>query len=420
MTYQTNKKKLIFWNDGFKTLKNHSLISSLIRKKSNNILEFLNGINFLYFEILQPFYKIIHKTIGYDHFDESEENFIFVPFMDYEFLIYFIKNFPKDIEDFAKQKNIKIILCYMRETIDLWEAQMFDSIYKDHISRNPFLKNNVKILINSIKIDYSEYSDIFICINSFKYYHRCSNKVIESPTFENKLYDFSMMVGTLNQRFERFFLLNKVLKNNLLDDRFFYTIIGVDKDKTRESILSKIQNDEYLNYMKMSDQLENDFFENEEFFLQDKTYNADGSILNKDQNIYDDLIENFPPVQVKQSLINIVLETRPTIPSITEKMYKPISLGMPFLWFADRFMKHHLMSLGYQMYPFIDYSFDTLLDPYDRIDALVEEIKRLRNLGFDNLLQKVKQYKDISIYNQNVFKESTDNFDEFYLKLKNA
>jgi hypothetical protein len=80
--------------------------------------------------------------------------------------------------------------------------------------------------------------------------------------------------------------------------------------------------------------------------------------------------------------------------------------------------RSYLISKGYKLYPFIDYSFDKIFDPIERMYVFLSEIKRLKSLGFDELQKKVIEYKNISIYNQETFIKNTENLNELYEKIR--
>jgi hypothetical protein len=108
------------------------------------------------------------------------------------------------------------------------------------------------------------------------------------------------------------------------------------------------------------------------------------------------------------SYVNIVLETRPFSPSLTEKIYKPIVSGVPFIWHGSLNILQFLESEGYKPYPFIDYSFDRHPSRNRRREMLIEEMQRLKKL---NLKEEVKKCKDIARHNILNFYKVTNNFD---------
>jgi hypothetical protein len=164
--------------------------------------------------------------------------------------------------------------------------------------------------------------------------------------------------------------------------------------------------------------LKNLIQKNMDLFLENKIYDQDGTRLKDIFNIiYDNNMDYKIPIQVRQSCINILFETKLETPSITEKMYKPIVAGIPFVWYGPVNCSKYLISKGYKMYPFIDYSFDFVEDTIERMYSLLSEIKRLKDLGSEELQKKIIEYKDISIYNQKTFIKNTENLNELYKKI---
>jgi len=63
---------------------------------------------------------------------------------------------------------------------------------------------------------------------------------------------------------------------------------------------------------------------------------------------------------------------------LSEKTFKPMLLGMPFLIYGQQGCNHYLKKLGYNLYEdLFDYSFDRISDDYERADALHDEVVRV-------------------------------------------
>ncbi len=359
---------------------------------------------------LQKYFKIVELDIdSIDIFDESKNNIILIPFIHIEQIYYFLLNVKREILDFAKSKKLKIIVCYIRENMSDSEQEKIDFLFKQSCEHNEFLKNNLKILVNGFEpLKKTNYPNIFINIDSFPYYLR-SMKIDEEQYnfFDNRFYDFSLMFGTFYERLERLIFLKELINKKIIDEKFFYSVICLDKDKTKNFVIENKNNI-----------CDDNFIENIDDYLIHKVYDKNGSILKPEQHIYNDNIEWYIPKQIQSSCVNIVLESRIEVPSITEKLYKPIICGIPFVWLGCKNIKNYLESKGYKMYPFINYSFDLENTMEGKIKLLIEEIQRLKSLGSEKLLQNVIECKDISIHNRNMFLKNTDNFDEFLLKTK--
>lgn len=105
-----------------------------------------------------------------------------------------------------------------------------------------------------------------------------------------------------------------------------------------------------------------------------------------------------PPIELKQSLIQIVPETmegnnnddQPTF--LTEKTWTPLLLGVPFLVCSTRFFHEEMEErFGIEMYDeLFDYTFDSEVNMEARIFKLVAEVNKLKNKNYHKLFESVK------------------------------
>ncbi len=66
---------------------------------------------------------------------------------------------------------------------------------------------------------------------------------------------------------------------------------------------------------------------------------------------------------------------------VSEKTYKPIRLGMPFLVFGPRGILAHLRALGFSTFgPLVDEGYDDEEDPLRRLGKVMAEVERLCRL----------------------------------------
>ena len=88
--------------------------------------------------------------------------------------------------------------------------------------------------------------------------------------------------------------------------------------------------------------------------------------------------------QAADSLLYLVTETVATgrRHHITEKTFKPIALGMPFVLVATAGSLEYLRSYGFKTFGHIwDESYDTICDPTERFQAIGTLLKTLHNLS---------------------------------------
>ena len=221
---------------------------------------------------------------------------------------------------------------------------------------------------------------------------------------KKRKYDFSLLFGMSIYRPQRILFFLELIKHKIIDDRFFYTMICLNQNKTKKYIMDNIDmfDDKKL------------IMDNIDVFLNHKVYGENGFPLKNNKMIYCRGDDFKIPKQIIDSYINIVFESRHRVPSLTEKMYKPIICGIPFIWLGPKNTLKYLKSKGYKSYPFINYTFDVFDDINVRKKFLLNEILRLKNLNLETL---VNECKDISEHNKNVFFETTENFDDLYFKL---
>jgi hypothetical protein len=128
----------------------------------------------------------------------------------------------------------------------------------------------------------------------------------------------------------------------------------------------------------------------------------------------DDLILNNPanfvvPGHHEQTFLSLVNETTtdPNTIFFSEKIYKPISIGQPFLLFSSWLSLRKLKDMGYQT--FSDWwheGYDDYPNEIDRMEAIIEQLKQLSNLSVADLEKMHNEMIPVLEHNQNVFYET--------------
>lgn len=98
-------------------------------------------------------------------------------------------------------------------------------------------------------------------------------------------------------------------------------------------------------------------------------------------------------------------------PSIffSEKIWKPIVMQHPFILVSRPGMLAQLRKYGYKTFhPYIDESYDTIIDDSKRFDAVFNEILRLSKLNDDELLEIQRQLASTVKFNRRHFLNNTD------------
>jgi len=108
----------------------------------------------------------------------------------------------------------------------------------------------------------------------------------------------------------------------------------------------------------------------------------------------------------RQTFISTVLETHPYTNTIffSEKIWKPISLGQPFMLIAGMNYLAQLKKLGYKTFDrWIDESYDQMPDLNDRINCVVSQLKKLSLLSTQELISMREEMREVLFHNQKRF-----------------
>lgn len=118
---------------------------------------------------------------------------------------------------------------------------------------------------------------------------------------------------------------------------------------------------------------------------------------------YESLIASATQFKSKY-LFEIVIETDyHTNSNFTEKTFKPIAMGKPFLLFARSQSLKALHNLGFKTFsPFINEYYDEISNTEDRFRAITTEINKLADTPSNEIIDFVNEYEKILIHNQHV------------------
>lgn len=111
---------------------------------------------------------------------------------------------------------------------------------------------------------------------------------------------------------------------------------------------------------------------------------------------------------------SIVRDVPNTLHFLSEKTWKPLILGQPFLTIGSPRYYEYLQSFGFKLYDeIIDYWFDKITNNEDRIESTVLELYKLKDKNYDDLYSQIKHKVD---YNKNLAISIIKN--DSYLPLK--
>ena len=89
---------------------------------------------------------------------------------------------------------------------------------------------------------------------------------------------------------------------------------------------------------------------------------------------------------------------------LTEKSLRPIACNKPFILAATPFSLKYLRSYGFKTFDgLIDETYDTIIDPKQRLDAIIQELKRISCLSDNSKQELWEKLNVIAEYNQQLF-----------------
>jgi len=130
---------------------------------------------------------------------------------------------------------------------------------------------------------------------------------------------------------------------------------------------------------------------------------------------------NFSPIEFcKKSFTMIVTETKVdnTIFQTTEKTYRPIALGMPFIILGNPGTLYNLRQRGFLTFDkFFNEKYDLDLPIEQRIEYIIKTIKKYSSMPIDILKHVRKEMEEICKHNLELYKNLQYNYVKENLKL---
>ena len=109
------------------------------------------------------------------------------------------------------------------------------------------------------------------------------------------------------------------------------------------------------------------------------------------------------PSHVLNTYYQCIVETYATAGETTflsEKSFKPFMLMQPFVMYGDPLTVQALRDHGYNVYDkWIDHGYDLIMDPIERQESLIKEIRRLNSIPHSRWSIMLYEMKDILIAN---------------------
>lgn len=248
----------------------------------------------------------------------------------------------------------------------------------------------------------------------------------------SSLNDYTNMPSILNLKsfkfkFFPYLFLNEVIKHNTFEvptSKIKHLFINHNNkphyhrcllvEKLIEKNLDKVGNFSW-NY------LTKDYYEKYNNILLDKdfkfVYFKEKKISIKDNYSITQNQYSNPGLTYAESLFDIVSESNIDVKFITEKTYKPLVYGKPFIILSFKGANAHIKSLGFKLFDnIIDYSFDNYDKIEDRVEGLCNELQNLSNQNYEELNNKMKNIVQYNKEKAFIINNNSNNRHNFYNK----
>lgn len=125
-------------------------------------------------------------------------------------------------------------------------------------------------------------------------------------------------------------------------------------------------------------------------------------------DLYYNLACNITKEDYQRTFISLVTESLIDEDTLffSEKIWKPIMVGHPFILYGNKDSLKYLKNLGYQTFDrWIDEKYDDELDYKVRSKMIVNEIKKLSEKSLEDLKIIRNEMNDVCVHNQNHYKK---------------
>jgi hypothetical protein len=216
---------------------------------------------------------------------------------------------------------------------------------------------------------------------------------LEIPLFDTKLIAQNKKFSAFSRRFviHRLHLFFELVKEGVID-QFNYSFNNIDPYKHTVISLEDLQNEIILDNEPYRELLTE--------WISGIPYRA------SNDTDYTDIYSDSVTIPLLSSDIHLNIEThlepfqQHPIAWITEKTYRAIVCKKPFLTSSIVNALTYLKKLGFKTFsPYIDESYDSIIDGTQRRSAIVKEIKRISQLNNDDYRTLLSNCNHITEYN---------------------
>jgi hypothetical protein len=288
------------------------------------------------------------------------------------------------IESLTKIKNGDtqlVVSCINEGDIGEWEIKYLENLVKsNNIPLDNFLLIHDLFKLDTVLKNQYNQTHLHRKANETKFL-KSQNK-LDIPTLKNRKNKFHFPIRRFRDK--RVELLEKLYinDNNFIENNLVSFDITILENNPILHAYTKWMNKDFTDYL----------FEKKQRFIDTKFIEK----INKYGFEFHETYNN--------SYITIVSESffKAKYYYITEKTYKPIQHGHPFIILGKQYILKYLKSIGFKTFhPFIDESYDLEEDADKRFEMVLNEIKKLNEMPIEEFDKLIENVFEVLVHNQN-------------------
>lgn len=304
---------------------------------------------------------------------------------------------PSDIIEKIKNKKIFLVLDNALE----YFLQSADAIYRDIVIKFNIPAEQI-IFLSSVPTMHIYVKELAARLNLpqikvdwFSLFESTGQDAARSNVVAlQKKQKYTKKFLNLNRRWRlhRPLLLTLLKSKNLLQHGSI-SFAPSDDNETWQNVFPRLQ--QYYSYHNRITKILN---ENKSIQEMEPLY-LDTHDLVTNRAIHEDTINSY----YSSTYFSIVNETtyHEGVPFLSEKIFKTIAMGHPFIMVTTPNSLQYLKKLGYKTYsPLINEEYDNIEDNGDRMLAILDEVERLCNMDKTKLKEWTSKARQIADYNR--------------------